>query len=69
MSVGSHEMLDETLDGVGDVMLDEGQASTNDTYGDLDAAYHVDLFQEHSLNRIDNEGADSPDGDLFWEHL
>ena len=40
-------MLDETLDGVEDVMLDEEQASTFDTYGDLDTAYHIDLFQEH----------------------
>ena len=69
MSSGSHEMLDETLDGVGDLMLDEEQASTFDTHGDFDAAYHVDLFQEHSLDGIRNEGADPPDDDLFWEHF
>ena len=47
MSSGSHEMLDETFDGVGDIMLDEEQGSTFDAYSDLDTAYHVDLFQEH----------------------
>ena len=62
-------MLDETLDGVGDVMLDEEQASTFDAYGDLDTAYHVDLFQEYSLDGITNEGADPPDGDFLWEHF
>ena len=68
MSSGSDEMLDETSDGVGDVMLDEEQASTLDAYGD-DAAYHVDLFKEHSLDGITNEGADLPDGHPFWEHF
>ena len=68
MSSGSDEMLDETSDGVGDVMLDEEQASTLDAYGD-DAAYHVDLFKEHSLDGITNEGADLPDGRPFWEHF
>ena len=62
-------MLDETLDGVGDVMLDEEQASTFDAYSDSNAAYHVDLFQEHSLDGITNEGADPPDGNLFCEHF
>lgn len=62
-------MLDETLDGVGDVMLDEEQASTFDTLGDSGAAFHVDLFQEHSLDGNSNEGADLPDGDLFCEHF
>ena len=58
-------MLDETLDDVGDVMLDEEQALTFDAYGDLDAAYHVDLFQEHSLDGITNEAADPSNGELF----
>ena len=69
MSSGSHEMLDETLDDMEDVMLDEEQASTSDAYGDLDAAYHVDLFQEHSLDVITNERADSADGDTFRVHF
>ena len=64
----SHEMLDETLDSAGDVMLDEEQASTSDAYGDLDAAYTVDLFQEHLLDGITNQAPESPHGDLFWEH-
>lgn len=65
MISGSHELPDETLDGVGDEMLDEEQASTSDSYDDLNTAYHFDLFQEHSLDGITNEAADSPDGDLF----
>ena len=62
-------MLDETLDGVEDMMLDEEQASTFDEYGDLDAACHVDLFQEHSLDMITNDRADLTDGDLFYGHF
>ena len=62
-------MLDETLDGVGDLMLDEEQASTLNTHGDSDPACHVDLFQEHSLDGISNEGADPLDDDLFCEHF
>ena len=64
---GSHEMLDETIDGAEDVMLDEEQASIFDAYGHLDTPYHVDLFQEHSLDGISDE-VDHLDGDLFWGH-
>ena len=61
-------MLDESSDGVGDVMLDEDEPQNFNAYGELDAAYHMDLFQEHSLDGNADEEVDLLDDDLFWEH-
>ena len=64
-------MLDESLDGAGDVMLDGDEAPIFDADGDameLNAASHVDLSQEHSLYGIADQGEDFLDDDLFWEH-
>ena len=66
--LGSHEMLDESLDDAGDVMLDQDEASVFDANTDameLDEANRLDSFQEHSL---DDEGEEALDEDLFWQH-
>ena len=71
MSLGSHEMLDESLEGAGNVMLDGDEAATLDAYGDvmeLDSGYQVDLFQEHSMDGIVEDGENIMDDDLFWDH-
>ena len=68
---GSHEMLDESLNDAGDVMLDGDEAPIFDAYGDameLDEANHSDLFQERPLAGIADEGEEPLDDDLFWEH-
>ncbi len=68
---GSHEMLDESLNDAGDVMLDEDEAPIFDAYGDameLDEVNHSDLFQEHSLDDIADKEEEPLDDDLFWEH-
>ena len=65
-------MLDESLDGAGDVMLDGDEAPIFDTDGDameLNAASHVDHSQEYSLDGIADEGEDFLDDDLFSEHF
>lgn len=52
-------MLDESLDVAGDVLLDQDEAPIFDLFGDameLDAADHLDLFQEHSLTEAADEG-------------
>ena len=69
--IGSHEMLDESLDDARDVMLDGDESPIFDAYGDameLDEANHRDLFLERSLNGIADEGGTTLDDDLFWEH-
>ena len=68
---GSHEMLDESLEGAEDVMLDGDEAAMFDAYGDLmelDPGYQVDLFQEHSPDGIADDGENFLDDDLFWDH-
>lgn len=68
---GLHEMLDESLDDAGDVMLDGDEAPIFDAYGDameLDEANHLDLFREHSLGGIDDEEEEHLEDDLLWKH-
>ena len=64
----SHQVLDESLDGAEDVMLDEDEPQDPLGHGDLDPAYHVDLFQEHSSDETSDEEDDILDDDTFWEH-
>ena len=70
-SLGSQEMLDESLDDAEDVMLDGNEVRILDGYGDameLDEANHVDLFHEHSLDGIADEGEEPWDNNLFRKH-
>ena len=71
MNLGSHEMLDESYDDVGDVMLDGDEVSILDACSDaieLDEANYVDRFQKPSLNRTAVEREEPWNEDLFWEH-
>lgn len=63
-----HEVLDESLDGAEDVMLDEDEPQDSLAHGDLDPAYHVDLFQEHYSDETSDEEDSLLDDDTFWEH-
>lgn len=71
-SFGSHEMLDESLEGAEDVMLDGDEAAPMfDAYGDvmeLDPGYQADLFQENCPDGIAGDRENSLDDDLFWDH-
>ena len=71
----SHSVLDEPLEDVGDVMLDgdrdEDEAPMFDAYGDsmeLDGANDLDLFEEHSLDGIADEGEEALDDDFLIKH-
>lgn len=64
----SHQVLDESLDGAEDVMLDEDEPPDPLGHGDPDPAYHVGLFQEHSSDETSDEEDDILDDDTFWEH-
>ena len=67
--IDSHEMLDDSLDVAGDIMLDEDDAPILDEYGDameLDAPYHVEFPREHSLERFSGEGNDPLNDDVSW---
>lgn len=68
---GSHEMLDEPLDDAGDLLLGGDETPILDAYGaamELGETDDLDLFQEHCLSGIADEGEELLDGDLFWEH-
>ena len=70
-SFGSHEMLDESLEGAEDVMLDGDEAAMFDAYGDvmeLDPGYQADLFQENCPDGIAGDRENFLDDDLFWDH-
>lgn len=64
----SQEILDESLDGAEDVMLDDDEPREPLAHGDLDPAYHVDLFQEHFSDETSDEEDDLLDDDSLREH-
>ena len=68
---GSHGIFDESLDGTEEDMLDGDEAPILDTIGDameLDPPNFLDPFRENVRDEAVNEGKDSLDDDLFWEH-
>lgn len=70
-SLESHEMLDESWDDARDGMLDANEAPIFETYGDemeLDEADELDLFQEHIIDGIVDEGEEFLDDNLLWKY-
>ena len=64
--LGSHEMLEESLDEARDIMLDANEAPTLGAYGDameLDEANHLDLLQQHPPHETAEEGQEILDDD------
>ena len=72
--LGSHSVPDEPLEDARDMMLDgdgdEAEAPMFEAYGgsmELDDANDLDLFEEHSLNGIADDGEEPLDDDFMSE--
>ena len=65
-----HEMLDESVDDSGDVMLDGDGLPNSDAVMEIDAAEHIGTSQEdsHFPDVVADEGEEHLDNDYFWDH-